>query len=105
MHVFAYRKIKYKDDGRDYVSPLEYISIHMTFSVLHAWISYFMMFNFFQSLTIIVKKLPFNLIPIEVFAIIALTLILIEMCIYLAYFKDIIFSLVTLVNYIGLLLF
>lgn len=51
------------------------------------------------------KRISFTIVPIEVFAIIGLTIMLIEMCIYLAYFKDIIFSLVTLMNYVGLLLY
>ena len=107
VHIFAYRKIKYKDDGRDYVSLKEFLAIHMTFSVLHAWCTYFMVFNFFQSLSLILEqetnKHLLEMLSIEVMVIIALTLMLIEMCIYLAYYKDIIFSLVTLINYVGML--
>lgn len=33
----------------------------------------------------------------------ALIIIAIEMCIYLAYYKDVIFSLITLANYVGML--
>lgn len=51
VHIFGYNKIKYKDDGRDYVRPIEFISIHMTFSILHAWITYLAVFNFNASMS------------------------------------------------------
>jgi len=50
MHFKTYRKVIYKDDGRDFVSFKEFISIHVTFSVLHAWITYFCVYNFFKSM-------------------------------------------------------
>lgn len=50
MHIKTYRKVIYKDDGRDYVSKKEFVSIHVTFSVLHSWITYFCIFNFFRSM-------------------------------------------------------
>ena len=46
-HFLGYKVIKYKDDGRDYVSIREFICIHMTFSILHAWLTYFLIFNIF----------------------------------------------------------
>jgi hypothetical protein len=49
-HYFGYLKIKYRDDGRDYVSAKEFVSIHATFSVLHAWISYCCYFNIFVAI-------------------------------------------------------
>jgi len=47
VHYFGYRRVKYMDDGRDYVSFKEFLSIHVTFSVLNSWMSYFVIFNFF----------------------------------------------------------
>lgn len=35
-----YRKLKYKDDGREQVPLLDFITIHVTFPVLNAWASY-----------------------------------------------------------------
>jgi hypothetical protein len=49
IHYFGYKRIIYRDDGRDYVKLKEYISIHVTFSVLHSWITYFVIFNLFAS--------------------------------------------------------
>lgn len=40
IQVFLYGRVKYKDDGRELVSIVEFITIHVTFPVLNAWISY-----------------------------------------------------------------
>ena len=32
--------MKYKDDGRELVSWFEFLTIHVTFPVINAWISY-----------------------------------------------------------------
>jgi len=37
---FIYRKIKYHDDGFEKVTASEFITIHITFPVTNAWISY-----------------------------------------------------------------
>jgi hypothetical protein len=44
VHYFGYRRVKYLDDGRDYVSIKEFFSVHVTFSVLNSWVSYFTFF-------------------------------------------------------------
>ena len=41
-----YLKIKYKDDGRELVSWLEFVTIHMTFPALNAWITYLLLYQF-----------------------------------------------------------
>lgn len=92
-HWFGYLKIKYRDDGRDYVSAKEFLAIHCTFSVLHAWISYCCYFCIF-----VFSKVFFNLIKInevydlEGYGQLVLFLLFIEQAIYLAYFKDVVFS-------------
>lgn len=35
-----YKPLKYKDDGRDVVSVIDFITIHVTFPAINAWISY-----------------------------------------------------------------
>lgn len=47
VHYFGYRKVKYLDDGRDYVSFKEFFSIHITFSVINSWMTYFVIYTFF----------------------------------------------------------
>jgi len=47
LHYFTYRKIKYKDDGRDFVSISEYVTIHVGFSVLYSWCTYMMFYVLF----------------------------------------------------------
>jgi hypothetical protein len=44
VHYFGYRRVKYLDDGRDYVSIKEFFSVHVTFSVINSWVSYFTFF-------------------------------------------------------------
>ena len=39
-HYFIYSPLKYKDDGRDVVSFIDFITIHATFPAINAWISY-----------------------------------------------------------------
>jgi len=38
--ILVYGRVKYKDDGRELVGFIEFITIHVTFSVLNAWMSY-----------------------------------------------------------------
>lgn len=85
----------------------EYISIHVTFSVLHSWITYFVIFNLFNSVYYNKNSLMPNFlltIDVKMWGVIAMVVMLVEMCIYLAYYKDIIFSTITLVNYVGMFL-
>jgi uncharacterized membrane protein len=39
-YKMLYRKLKYKDDGREQVPILDFVTIHITFPVLNAWSSY-----------------------------------------------------------------
>lgn len=101
-HYFGYLKIKYRDDGRDYVSAKEFLAIHCTFSLLHAWFSYCLYFSIFVMIHKIFVSLPgFNMLSLESYGRVSLFLLLIEMAIYLAYFKDLIYALTTLVIYCG----
>lgn len=44
-------------------------------------------------------------VNIEVWGIVAMVIMLIEMSMYLAYFKDVVFACVTLVNYVGMYIY
>ena len=35
-----YRKVKYRDDGRELVSFVDFVTIHVTFPILNAWLTY-----------------------------------------------------------------
>lgn len=50
VHFFVYKKIKYKDDGRDFVKIIEFLAIHVTFSVLHATLSYYTAYSFIYAI-------------------------------------------------------
>jgi hypothetical protein len=100
IHYFGYRRVKYLDDGRDYVSFKEFLAIHVTFSVLNSWITYFVIFNFFQFLKIWEIQ-QFNMY-LEYAGMAAMVVMMFETTVYLAYYKDVIFAMVTLLNYIGM---
>ena len=40
IYYTIYRPLKYKDDGRDVVSGVDFITIHGTFPAINAWVSY-----------------------------------------------------------------
>ena len=104
VHCFGYRKIKYLDDGRDYVSVKEFFSVHVTFSVLNSWVTYFAIFNLFVYLKIqFFNKHEINITEATMTTI-AMVLMMFETTIHLAYYKDIIFAIITLLNYIGMYL-
>jgi hypothetical protein len=50
VHIFVYTKIKYKDDGRDYVRLIEFLAIHVTFSILHSCLSYYVVYSLMYNL-------------------------------------------------------
>ena len=101
MHYFGYRKVKYLDDGRDYVSFMEFLAIHVTFSVLSCWMTYFVTYNLFSLIKIVDEITDVNL-ALETVSIIAMVIQMFECTVYLAYYKDVIFASVTLLNYIGM---
>ena len=106
VHYFGYRRIKYLDDGRDFVSVKEFLSVHCTFSVLNSWTTYFFCYNVFVYLQKIIGSGTKNNEFIDDYmAIIAILLMAFESTIYLAYYKDVIFSFITLFNIIGMYLF
>lgn len=101
MHYFGYRRVKYLDDGRDYVSFMEFLAIHVTFSVLSCWMTYFVTYNLFSLIKIVEEYTDVNL-ALETVSIIAMVIQMFECTVYLAYYKDVIFASVTLLNYIGM---
>jgi hypothetical protein len=101
VHYFGYRKVKYLDDGRDYVSFMEFLAIHVTFSVLSSWMTYFVTYNLFSLIKIVDEITDVNL-ALETVSIIAMVIQMFESTVFLAYYKDVIFASVTLLNYIGM---
>ena len=127
-----YSKIKYKDDARENVSFFDFLTIHVTFAMMNAWITYYI----FELLELtIASSCPSNLFTLlqddsypkfcykdihaytdikqrEIYfynllvlpSKILFCIIFLEMSIYVAYYKDGIFATMTLVNYLGMLL-
>ena len=50
-----YRPVKYKDDGRDIVSFLDFVTIHVTFPSINAWISYQLYYSVALTSTVVCK--------------------------------------------------
>lgn len=49
--LFIYEKIKYHDDGFEKVTATEFITIHITFPITNAWISYTLAYVLFINFT------------------------------------------------------
>lgn len=119
-----YSAVKYKDDGRDIVSLADFITIHVTFPAINAWISYQIFFLAELTFTYICDDhqlfdfdnfcMDFRqknqdgpgiffydslLLPSLVF----LCLLFIEASIHLTYYKDVAFALTTLLSFGGML--
>ena len=53
VQYMIYEPVKYKDDGRDVVTMADFITIHVTFPVMNAWVTYQMYFCMMASVTTI----------------------------------------------------
>ena len=48
-----YLPVKYKDDGRDIVSFIDFVTIHVTFPFINAWISYQLYYTMALTVTVV----------------------------------------------------
>ena len=53
VQYMIYEPVKYKDDGRDVVTVADFITIHVTFPVMNAWVTYQMYFSMIATITTI----------------------------------------------------
>ena len=65
--------------------------------------TYFVIYNFFSVIKLLDDITEVNL-AIETVSVIAMVIMIFECTVYLAYFKDVIFAMVTLLSYIGMYL-
>jgi hypothetical protein len=124
VQLFLYRRVKYKDDGRELVSLIEFITIHVTFPILNAWISYMLAY---QIMITLAQSCPWTGNPLQTqpFRFCAgdqnlgrseyyyslffepakvLYLVLVaETLINLAYYKDVVFGAAVAVEFAGIL--
>ena len=56
FHYFIYVPIKYKDDGRDIVSFIDFVTIHVTFPAINAWITYFLYYTIIVTVTTVCES-------------------------------------------------
>lgn len=47
--MLIYRKIKYKDDGRELVTGWQFLTNHVSFAYINAWCTYQMFYVVFNS--------------------------------------------------------
>ena len=114
-----YISVKYKDDGREFVTVLEFITIHCTFPALNAWLTYQLLY---QTAQIITASCPYsqrlnppyfyctkgldtetpeqyNYNCVRWFGFLAYFIITCENMIYLAYYKDVMFCLCVILEF------
>ena len=102
VHVFVYTKIKYEDDGRDYVSFKEYLAIHVTFSILYSCLSYYVAYSISLFVKDFITKHNYFMLDYNTLNVLLMLCFEVEMVIYLTYYKDVIFALITLTNFVGM---
>ena len=40
ISLWMYQRVKYQDDGRDLVNGIDFMAIHVSFSLINAWMTY-----------------------------------------------------------------
>ena len=125
IYYLIYRPLKYKDDGRDVVNWIDFVTIHMTFPAINAWISYQMYYAILTTVTTIcgtefVFDLDLNLChnyektsahdkyyffykSLMPASQIAFSMLFIEATINITYYKDCVFAVCVFATYIGML--
>jgi hypothetical protein len=108
IHLFGYRKVIYKDDGRDLVTMREFICVNFTYSALHQWVTYMTVFTLFKStvdslgLTEGSDSDSGKFDIVSILGVVSMTIMFLETSIYISYKKDILFSLMSLIDFIGI---
>lgn len=102
MTQYVYLKIKYRDDGRELVTWLEFATIHCTFPFLNAWISYYLAYQISICIFTILKTKGALLQKLGISLYFVLTL---ENLVYLAYFKDVMFCSAVVAEFCGMFYF
>ena len=118
-----YRTVKYKDDGRDLVTGWDFVTIHVTFPFINAWVSYQIVYvatvafcalcpdagsansvsdwYFCENYQTSDSTLFYYFLTAQISKVLFF-LIFVEMSIYITYYKDVMYALVTLVDYVGM---
>jgi hypothetical protein len=88
IEAALYSRVKYADDGREMVTPSEFVSLHFTFTLMSAWISYQVAFQFLILASHTTTEFWCTLFVYSMLGA--------ELCINLARFKDICYGIVML---------
>ena len=100
-YFFIYTTVKYHDDGHDFVSRLEFVCLHLTFSFSSALLTYITVFSSFNSISFHTHNGYFLAQPLATWETVCQVLIFSEACINLACYKDIFFALMMALVFIG----
>lgn len=100
-YFLIYNRIKYHDDGHDFVSRLEFVCLHLTFSFCSAWLTYITVFSTFNSMSFDSHEGNFLGWSILNWEKLFQVLIFSEACINLACYKDVFFALMMALVFIG----
>jgi len=126
IHYFIYSPLKYKDDGRDIVSFIDFVTIHVTFPAINAWITYFLYYTIIVTVTTVCdsngiftlvisqycsdytdktgdEKTNYFYYKLFIPSQIAFILLFVEASINLTYYKDCVFAVTVLSSYLGML--
>ena len=128
VQYLIYQPLKYKDDGRDVVSFIDFITIHVTFPTINAWISYNLYFSLMVTAATIcdtpnlkeyakdswcwgyeahnisdAQKYIFFYSKMVIPSIIIFLLLFVEASVNLTYYKDCIFAFTVFLLYFGML--
>ena len=130
-HYYIYSPLKYKDDGRDVVSFIDFVTIHGTFPAINAWISYQMYYYVTITVTTVCDTTYFDDLTTDYCAnylavrdkhdphsnetkylyfysilvtpsLIAFALLFVESSINVTYYKDCVFALTSFFMFIGM---
>ena len=130
-HYYIYSPLKYKDDGRDVVSFIDFVTIHGTFPAINAWISYQMYYYVTITVTTVCDTTYFDDLTTDYCAnylavrdkhdphsnetkylyfysilvtpsLIAFGLLFVESSINVTYYKDCVFALTSFFMFIGM---
>ena len=109
-----YTRVKYLDDGRELVTPTEFVSLHFTLTFMSGWMSYQLAIQFLILLTKMCSNQESTFLEefqdqvcvsdrnttLDLGTIAVFSMLGVELSIYLANYKDICYGLVMLL-YLG----
>ena len=123
IFYLIYKPLKYKDDGRDVVNWLDFVTIHMTFPAINVWASYQLYYSILITVTTMCDssyigaesssycinyskagddRYVYYYNTLSAPSLIAFFILFVEMSVNLTYYKDCVFATITLLMFVGM---